>query len=234
MTQIAIVKQLWHYPVKSMLGETKSELDLNMRGVTRDRLFAVQNKHGKIASGKNTRRFFYLPNLFDFSATIHNDLPIIHFPDGRSFGIHDSSLKQALFATFGQELELTQESSLPHMDAGAVHLLTTSSLTWLEAHTQADPRRFRANILLETQAVGLLEQTWLGQVLRIGQTVRLKIVQPTERCAMVGFAQTELPVNHQVLKTIAGQANLNFGVYAEVLTTGRIYQGDAVILETNP
>jgi uncharacterized protein len=234
MTQVAVVKQLWRYPIKSMLGETKSELDFDMRGVTRDRLFAVQNKHGKLASGKNTRRFFWLPNLFDFAATTENTLPIIHFPDGHSFDLHDSSLNQALSAAFGQELQLTKESSIPHMDAGAVHLLTTSSLAWLATHTQADARRFRPNIVLETQKAGLLEEAWIGQVLCIGKSVRLKIIQPTQRCAMVGFAQTDLPTDSQVLKTIAQKANLDFGVYANVLSLGRIYAGDGVFLETNP
>lgn len=227
MQPIAFVKQLWHYPVKSMLGENRSHLDLDWRGVARDRLLAVQNQTGKLASGKNTRRFFYLAGLFDFAVTTENDLPIIHFPDGQMFSVDDLKLEPALSKVFAQDLKLSQETTIPHMDAGSVHLLTTSSLAWLNA----DARRFRPNMVLQTPEAGLLEQTWLGQVLRIGDTVRLKINQPTERCAMVGFAQSDLPADPKILKTIAGTGHLDFGVYAQVLTTGRIFEGDAVFLE---
>ena len=44
---------------------------------------------------------------------------------------------------------------------------------------------------------------------------------------MVAFAQADLPHDARILRRIA-QAELRFGVYAEVLAPGKIKRGDAV------
>ena len=56
----------------------------------------------------------------------------------------------------------------------------------------------------------------------------LLVVGPTERCAMTVYAQSDLPYDERVLKRIAQEADLCFGVYAEVLAPGRIGRGDSV------
>lgn len=45
---------------------------------------------------------------------------------------------------------------------------------------------------------------------------------------MTTLAQSELPVDPGVLRCISQEADVQFGVYAEVLTPGRIAVGDAV------
>ena len=41
-TQIGVVKDLFRYPVKSMLGERLDELDISTTGVVGDRAYALR------------------------------------------------------------------------------------------------------------------------------------------------------------------------------------------------
>jgi len=125
------VLSLWRYPVKSMLGERREWFDMNARGVEGDRLFAIRNLDGKLASGKNTRRFFKLDGLFAFHAAYDGDVPLISFPDGLRIRGNRSDIDASLSKALGQPITLVREGRVQHMDAGAVHLLTTASLAWL-------------------------------------------------------------------------------------------------------
>lgn len=227
----ASVARLWRYPVKSLLGEPRESLDLNARGVEGDRLFAICNAEGKLASGKNTRRFYKLDGLFALRAAYEGDVPLISFPDGKTLRGDATEIHAELSRTLGQPLTLAREAGVSHLDAGPVHLLTTASLAWLRDNVpgvQADERRFRPNIVIETPGATLVENTWLGKVLAIGEQVVLRVSEPTERCVMTIHAQSELPFDERVLKCIAQRAELCFGVYAEVITPGKIYRGDSV------
>lgn len=231
------VASLWRYPVKSLLGERREWLEVNPRGVEGDRLFAIRNADGKFASGKNTRRFFRLEGLFAFGASYEGEVPLIAFPDGRMMRGDQAGVDAAISNAFGQPLSLVREAGIPHMDAGSVHLLTTASLAWLRdaiPGAQIDERRFRPNVLIDTLAAAQPEQHWLGRTLSIGDEVVLRVGKPAERCAMVVYPQADLPYDERVLKCIAREADLNFGVYAEVLVSGRIRSGDSVTMLDQP
>jgi uncharacterized protein len=58
---------LWRYPVKSLLGERLQAIEVEARGLQGDRRFAVTDRHGKIGSGKTTRRFRLLPGLSTYA-----------------------------------------------------------------------------------------------------------------------------------------------------------------------
>jgi uncharacterized protein len=225
------VVSLWRYPVKSLLGERREWLDMNAHGVEGDRLFAIRNADGKLASGKNTRRFFKLDGLFAFHAAYDGNILLISFPDGRTMRGDQSDIHAALSNALGQPLTLVREASISHLDAGAVHLLTTASLAWLRnaiPGVLVDERRFRPNLLIDASGATQVEGSWLGKTLSIGNEVVLRVNNSTERCAMVVYPQSDLPYDERVLKFIAQEADLHFGVYAEVLVPGRIGRGDNV------
>ena len=123
------------------------------------------------------------------------------------------------------------EAGRPQVDAAPVHLLTTASLRWLQGRlpgSRIDERRFRPNIVIDAPGDAPVEQAWLGRTLAIGDAVRLRVVEPTQRCVMTTFAQAELPADPAVLRTIGREAALRFGVYAEVLAGGAVARGDVV------
>lgn len=217
--------------MKSLLGERREWLDMNLRGVAGDRLFAIRDTEGKLASGKRTRRFFKLDGLFAFHAAYEGDVPLISFPDGQTRRGDHSDIHAALSTALGESLTLVREAGISHQDAGAVHLLTTASLAWLRNSIPgvlADERRFRPNLVIDAYGATQVENGWLGKTLAIGKEVVLRVSNSTERCAMIVYPQSDLPCDERVLKCIAQEADLNFGVYAEVLAHGRIRRGDRV------
>jgi MOSC domain-containing protein len=225
--------RLWRYPVKSMLGEEREHLDINERGVEGDRLFAVRDRDGKFGSGKTTRRFRKIDGLFGFSAAYDHDVPSILFPDGRRIRGNDPNVHAALSDALGESVTLVREADISHLDAGPLHLVTTASLAWLRAvlpDAQVDDRRFRPNILIDVAGETQVERVWLGKTICIGDEVRLRVRDLTERCVMVGLPQVDLPDDPRVLRELGRHAGPHFGVYAEVITPGRVNRGDGLFI----
>lgn len=230
---LGAVAKLWRYPVKSMLGEECAFLDFDSRGVVGDRDFAVRDSNGKIGSGKTTRRFRQIDGLLQLQATSEDRVPVIRLPDGRIMRGDHPDIHSTLSSVLQQPVSLVPETDISHFDAGPVHLLTTATLAWLHRilpDLYADERRFRPNVLIATPGAEPVEQNWLGKVLTLGDTARLRVFSATERCRMVGLAQAELPYDERILDCITERADLKFGVYAEVLQPGRIARGDTVTL----
>jgi uncharacterized protein YcbX len=121
-----------------------------------------------------------------------------------------------------------------YFDAFPIHLVTTGSLAALRARQPAsdwDPRRFRANFLIETPAdrIEPVEAGWAGKILRCGE-VELECTVPTPRCSMVTQAQPGLSKDTNLLRTIVREAQQNVGIYARVRKPGRVAAGAAVEL----
>lgn len=225
--RIGSVSKLWRYPVKSMLGEACERMALDSHGVQGDRLFAIRDADGKRGSGKTTHRFRHIEGLFAFRAVRDE----VVFPDGRRMACDDPAIHEALSTALALPVTLAREDGTSHLDSGPVHLVTTASLRWLQAllpDSRIDERRFRPNIVVDVPGEAPVEQGWLGKTLRIGDSVRLRVSDFTERCQMTTFAQSDLPADPRVLKRIGRDANLRFGVYAEVLAPGTIACGDAI------
>ena len=228
-----IVKQLWRYPVKSMLGEACASLRMDARGVEGDRLYAVRDAEGKLGSGKNTRHLRRIDGLFGFRAASADGMTSVRFPDGQTMQANDPGIHASLSAALGQAVTLAKEIGVPHFDTGPVHILTTASLAWLRKvmpGVQADERRFRANLVLAADGAEPLELQWPGKTLLLGDQLRLRITDPTERCRMVTMGQSELPEDTGILREIAQRLDAQFGVYAEVLVPGELRVGDAARL----
>lgn len=231
--RVGRVAALWRYPVKSMLGEALPWLEMNSRGVLADRLFALRDTDGRLGSGKETSRFRRMPGLFGFRARLDGDTPVIRFPDSTVMRGDDPGVNEALSSVIGREIRLVREGAISHFDSSPVHLLTTSSLRWLQTRmtdSSIDPRRFRPNIVVETdtEETGVLEQNWIGCTVCVGADVQLRIAKVTKRCVMVNFAQYELADDPRILRELADGNEARFGVYAEVAEAGRVHVGDAV------
>jgi uncharacterized protein len=121
-------------------------------------------------------------------------------------------------------------------DCAFVHLLTTATLGRLRVlHPEGrfEVRRFRPNIIVET-ANGekeFTENAWIGQIVAIGDAVRLSITGPCARCVMTTLPQGDLPKDAGILRTAAQHNHANVGVYASVLQSGKVRRGDSVTLE---
>jgi len=224
---IGKVDSLWKYPVKSLVGEKIETVVLNDRGLDGDRIYAVSSTKGKLGSGKNTRRFTRIDGLFAMSARTTKSGVSIKFPNGNELADDDPALNDQLSQLLGQDVKLTKEDNISHFDQGAIHILTTKTLLSLQnllpdSHISAS--RFRPNIVIDSshEAAALI-----GKTLKIGE-VRLKVIQETERCRMITLSQSDLDYSPEILKTISKSYSLNFGVYAQIISTGDISIGNEV------
>lgn len=230
---LGTVRELWRFPVKSLRGERRERLWLDQRGVTGDRLYAVRDAAGKFGSGKTTRRFRRMDGLFRFRAVYDGDVPVVTFPDGATLRGDDPAIHAALSAHLGMAVTLSREAEIPHFDAGPLHLLTTASMRTLGRSLAAEPldgRRFRPNILIETDADGFAEDAWQGREIAVGNAVRLRVAERAERCVMVTLPQDELPHDPRILREIVRVNDACVGVYAHTLTPGVIREGDEIRL----
>ena len=121
-------------------------------------------------------------------------------------------------------------------DCAFLHLLTTSTLDRLRVlypQGRFEVRRFRPNIVVETGngEKDFVENAWIGQILAIGDAVRLSITAPCPRCVMTTLPQGDLPKDAGILRTAAQHNRANVGVYASVLQGGKVRRGDSVRLE---
>ena len=120
-------------------------------------------------------------------------------------------------------------------DLAVLHLLTTSTIDRLrELYPQGrfEARRFRPNIVVSTggEDPRFVENDWIGRTVMIGDTVRLVITKPCQRCVMITLPQGDLPKDSGILRTAAQHNGVNVGVYASVVDGGTIRRGDPVVL----
>lgn len=230
--RIGRVQEINRFPVKSVLGESLSSAPVDSRGILGDRLWAIKNEDGKFGSGKTTRRFQQMEGLFNFKAKYEWDSPLITMPDGTEYRGDQERVNKALSELLGFPVTLAKEESISHFDEGPISIITTSSLKMLSKDLGeiADSRRFRANLVIETEATGYLEDEWVDQLIQVGESVTLKIVAPLQRCIMVNNPQEELKQDARILKTLATNHAAMFGVWAKVERCGEIRVGDEAML----
>jgi uncharacterized protein YcbX len=125
-------------------------------------------------------------------------------------------------------------------DVASIHLITTVTLERIQsAYPQGriDVRRFRPNIVLETDAEPFAENAWAGRRFAIGGETVLKGFIPTPRCVNTTIPQADLPRDGGILKALARLNVVDFGdsghlpcagLYATVERPGRIRPGDTI------
>ena len=112
----------------------------------------------------------------------------------------------------------------------AVSLINLASVKDLErvTHAPVDPRRFRGNLLLE----GLepwAENGWVGRRITVGGA-ELEVFKTITRCAATEVDPVTGERDMNVLKALkSGFGHVVCGVYARVLTGGRVAAGDELI-----
>lgn len=226
------VVALWRYPIKSLAGEAQHTLDIDQRGAVHDRRWALVRDDGGIASGKTTRRFRKVPGLMRHRGSIGPDgVPVLTLADGRTARFDSPEIDDLVAEIAGPEWSIRPEREISHFDAGALHLITTATLTAISraASKPVEVERLRPNIVLAVEGPAFSEDDWVGRSLRIGN-VLLRVIGRTERCVMVNQVQAQTPPRRDVLKTIGRLNDVNAGVYADVLTRGTVGIGDRVVI----
>ena len=125
------------------------------------------------------------------------------------------------------------------VDFAPLHLITTSTLDRVAALSPrgtVELERYRPNIVIRTDAAGFTENDWAGRDLRIGPGLVIRVIARTPRCAIPTLEHGGLPRDTDALRVPAVHNRISAmadfapqpcaGVYAQVLTPGRIRLGD--------
>ncbi|MDB3856109.1 MOSC N-terminal beta barrel domain-containing protein [Halieaceae bacterium] len=133
---------------------------------------------------------------------------------------------------------LLEQFSCPpgtYVDAYPLHMLTRTALSELqrESRGDADARRFRPNLIVESEGdTGAFpEFDWVGRGLQIGEAL-LKVDSRTLRCAMPArsLPQFDLPDAPEVNSTLIKLSDRFLGVNLLVVKPGKVCVGDPVLL----
>ncbi len=190
----------------------------------------------------------------------------ITFPDGTLVRSDSVDIDRVLSAHFNQNIKLGRVtdsvaeraddqindvarslgSPLPagsFLDLFPISVLTTSTLdrlNELEPGSRFDERRFRMNVIINSERPGFIENDWVDHNLAFGDTARLNVTLLDPRCVMTTMAQGDLPKDADVLRAIVRHNNLQVGdlgllpcvgVYAVVQVHGSVRIGDSVALD---
>jgi uncharacterized protein YcbX len=243
------VDQLWRYPVKSMQGERVLEVVLSDRGQRHDREYGViDRRSGRVLSGKTVPPLLFARSRLD-SGTV-----VVSLPGGPEFDAEDPAGAAALSAWLDRDVFLEHaDRNAPRafqvqeavsdtepsptapvrdvlcppgtfLDSAPLHLVDAA---WLRG---ADIRRFRPTVLLRNEIGDRptgAEDSWIDQTVRIGGAT-LRVAKTTKRCAMVQRPQPGLAKDVPLARTLIHEHGNVLGVYATVVTAGRITLGDPV------
>ena len=92
-----------------------------------------------------------------------------------------------------------------------------------------DPRRFRANVVLDLpDSDGFYEDALVGKTIRIGERVTLAVLERDQRCAMIGIDPDTAERDRDIPLHVTKAHDSKVGVYAAVLVEGIVRAGDAV------
>jgi uncharacterized protein len=159
-------------------------------------------------------------------------------PEGHRDTVTETKLGTAFFAQVGLPSAVAPGS---FFDLFPVSVLTTSSLDRfgeIRPESRFDQRRFRMNVIVDTDQNGFVENDWPGHSLALGKDVRLDVAIPDPRCVMTTLAQGDLPKDTEILRTLAQHNKIDVvgslypcaGVYATVNSPGTMHTGDQVAL----
>lgn len=239
MTYIGRVRELVRYPVKSMAGTATESAFLGFYGLAGDRRFAfrrVGEAGGMpwLTAGRLPDLVLYQPHGVDESSG--EPLPThVRTPAGTTHELRSPELAAELAARFRSGIELMK---LNHgiFDEGVVSVISLATIAGIgrEAGLELDRRRFRANIVLETEgSETFLEDAWVGGTLVFGDGEDRPAVSVTlrdERCVMLNLDPETAKQDARVMKTVVRLNGNNAGVYGAVVRTGDIRVGDRVVL----
>ena len=240
MVQLGHVRALVRYPVKSMAGVAAESAYLGWHGLDGDRRFAFrrladQSGFPWLSASSLPELILYQP--FGLDELTGEPLPThVRTPAGTTFELLSDELQNEVARRFGDRVELMK---LKHgtFDEASISVISLTTIDGIsrEAGVHLDPRRFRANILLETHnAEPFLEDGWIGGRLLFGDREprpALSVTARDVRCMMINLDPETGRQDARVLKAVVGLNNNNAGVYATVVQTGRLQVGQAVSLE---
>jgi uncharacterized protein len=237
-TYVGTVKDINLYPVKSMRGVSVEHADVYWYGLNGDRKYAFVHDDAKsgfplLTAREHPKLLQYQPYFVDPSSPLKSEIRVLT-PTGEDVAL--SELQSELARSYPKPISLLKLMR-GTFDCIPVSIISSRSLSTFEKSLgePLDGRRFRSNIVLETESgEDFPEHSWLNQTLVFGENanaVRVAINYQTKRCVMVNLQPHTGESSPSVLKAVAQLTNGHAGVYCSLQTLGKIFVGDKVYLQ---
>ncbi len=233
------IAEIFRFPVKSMAGMPTDTIELGWHGLDGDRRFAFRRAADR--SGFPWLTASRLPELvryspFKLDGSAEDGLPThVRTPAGRELELESPELRAELAERFGGEVDLLRMHG-GIFDEAPVSLISLATVAGIgrEAGLDLDHRRFRANLVIETdRPEPFLEDGWVGRTVKFGDGdpgPAVSVMLCDARCRMINLDPDTAAPETGVLKTVGRLNQGNAGVYATVVRTGTIRVGDRVTL----
>jgi uncharacterized protein YcbX len=236
---IGHIHELVRYPVKSMAGIPTQSAYLGWHGLNGDRRFAFRrlNDNGGfpwLSASRLPELLMYQPLGLEDNAGEPTPTHI-RTPEGLNLELESEELEKSISTQLGSAVELMK---LKHgvFDEGSVSVINLATISALgrDLETNLDTRRFRANILIESDATEpFLEDGWIGGTLVFGDTEVGPTVSVTLRdlrCVMLNLDPDTSKSDPRIMKSVIRLNENNAGVYGTVTRTGQLSVGQSVSL----
>jgi uncharacterized protein YcbX len=222
-----------------MAGELLDVARLGWHGIEGDRRLAFRRLNDTsefpwLTASKLPQLLLYKP--FRLDGNTAESLPThVRAPDGKELELRSDELREEVSNLFGSDVALMNlkhgifdESPISVISLGTVHGVER------ESGREVDLRRFRPNIVIETDSAEPFEEDkWVGRELMFGEGnrgVAVRITMKDERCVMVNFDPDTAERDSKVMKTVV-RLNENYaGVYGTVVRAGELRVGQVVTL----
>ena len=241
--RIGRVVEIVRYPVKSMAGVVTHTASVGWHGLEGDRRFAFRRTAD--ASGFPFLTASRLPELILYQPVGFeegSDAPQpthVRTPSGTQLALWSRELVEQLSERLGTALEFLQYRN-GVFDEGTVSVICPATIARIgdDSGVVLDRRRFRANLVVETDAdQPFVEDTWLGQTLVFGggeSGAALNVTLRDERCMMINLDPDTAKQDARVMKAVVRLNGNTAGVYATVVRRGLVRVGDVVHLVGQP
>jgi uncharacterized protein YcbX len=235
------VHELTRYPIKSMAAVATKSAFLGWHGLNGDRRFAFRRLNDNsgfpwLSASRLPELLLYQPLGLDENAeepTPTHD----RTPEGADLPIGSGELQENVSRKFGSQLELMKLKHGIFDDASvSVINLATISAIGREAGQTLDTRRFRANVVIASEAPEpFLEDGWIGGRLVFGSGETGPVVNVSQRdlrCVMINLDPETAQPDPRIMKAAVRLNDNNAGAYGTVARTGQISVGQSVSLIT--
>jgi uncharacterized protein YcbX len=159
----------------------------------------------------------------------------VRTPEGSDLAIRSGELQTSVAEKFGSPVELMKLKHGIFDDASlSVIDLATIEAIGREAGQDLDTRRFRANVVIASEATEpFLEDRWVGGRLVFGNADEGPIVNVAmrdPRCVMINLDPDTAQQDPRIMKAAVRLNENNAGIYGTVARTGQISVGQSVSL----
>jgi uncharacterized protein YcbX len=218
------ISAIFRYPVKSMAGELLDVARLSWHGIESDRRLAFRRLTDKsglpwLTASKLPQLLLYKPVGLDSNNA--ERLPThVCTPDGKEYELRSDELREEISGRYGSDVELMNlkhgifdEACISVIGLGTVHCVER------ESGRHVDLRRFRPNVVIETDSAEPFEEDrWVGRTLMFGEgnsAAAIRVTLRDERCVMVNLDPDTAERDSEVMKTIVRLTRIShrsFGV----------------------